>query len=752
MPLQYPEIDSRLLRFSFIVNGVVVPCLPGIGGDVKLAGELSEEDFTFYFSDKLSGPLVFSGDDYKLLSGIENSVDRCLSIGLLLEGRPRVGAPWGTMWQGVFSCAEQGSIWNRDRCTFSVSVPTLDKYTALRENWDTQINLLDYPGTGQFKDSYAPRRTVTASLATLAAGIDIEFKRIDKDQEGDYLSSDDKWAVFWRDNSYIYNDRGVGALSGFVISRNLVIFRYRLRRRPLVLSGTTYVVVDMTSSGYYPIGDADTTVTPPVIDYAKTPDLANFRPATLTGFGSNTPFKETGEYVYNAAGNGGLLSTHGSITGNVFLSLPCGDLPSQHGYQNGDYIRITGPEGGYVGGGPGGLGAGGANNAENGGTCLNIREEIDDNRPRSIYFRFGSFRFTRSFPLPDALRFMIERTGAPYIGGVAQHEVPGVLAIMPPTNAYLSDFYTAETNPVTAASGAANEARRLYISAASDIVRFGFTEAADRLMISLRQFLTDVCALHNLRWFVDSATGYLRVESLAYIVNQYGSGPVRDLTAIPDAILPAVYTTRQDQLPRYDDLTIASASTVLGAQVSTGVYETDFGHGVTDYGISSCTNGREGQNRNTTSVTRFTGDVTGMVLNGATVPDNAIAILAVDDNGRLIDANRPLAASRLMQRYHLYERSALSGTVNGLPVTFRSVKPQWEQAGLSMALCYADGLTSTARLTTTLGTGGRLAKREVNLKTLVTTATAWLPIPATDTPAVLPTGRQFDNSFERSFW
>jgi hypothetical protein len=216
-----------------------------------------------------------------------------------------------------------------------------------------------------------------------------------------------------------------------------------------------------------------------------------------------------------------------------------------------------------------------------------------------------------------------------------------------------------------------------------------------------------------------------------------------------------VYTTRQDKLPRYEELTIANSQTV-GMAALTGtpgpLYEINFGTGLIDYGAGGCTNGREGQNKVTVSVSRLSGDVAAMVLSGDAIPDNVLAILAPDPAGRLSDANRPLAASRLMQRYHLYERSALGGTVNGLAVTFRSVKPQREQAGISVALCFADGLTPTARLTTTLGIDGRLAKREVNLITGVTTATAWLPIPATDTPAVLPTGRQFDGSFERSFW
>ena len=709
MPLPLPVVNTALLRFSFILNGIVSPCAPG-GSGVKLTGEPGEgyEAGAFYFRDKLSGPLSFAGDDYALLLDIDTSADRGLSIGLLVEARPYVGGAWAMAWQGVFTTAE--CTFDYDRCTASVSPTTDDAYRVLLENWDQEVNLLAIPDLGTTK-----RQQVTATLAVLASDISIEFLRVDSNEEADYFGTDG-WAGFLRDTSWISGE----GLSGGTRQRNVLLFRYRLRNVPMnppQTAGGPYTPVDQSGAGWAILPNSENTTTH-TVDYVKTPSISGFKAYKIGTYND-----------WNDVQNGASTKRYG----DQLLLLPKGATPSQFGFVNAQYIEVTGP--------------GGARN-DNTAPNLNLRRSVNTPNERRLFWRFGDFKFGRCFPLLDALHYVLNKSANPMVGGVAQPAIPAVARLLPPTPALLSQFYTAATNPATGDTGTANEVPRLLLSAASDVKRYGSSEAATRVLISLKTLLADLCALHDLGWFVDPATGWLRIEHRAYAESQYGTGPKLDLTTVPRAILPHVLTTRTQQLPRYEELMIANAITI---EQPTGLPETNFKSGVIDYGTQASTNTRQGQNRTSVSVARLTGDVAACVLSGDAIPDNAIVVLAPGADGRLGEANRDLSASRLVQRYYRHGRAAFMGTANGQPFLAESVKPQREQSGLSVPFCSVDTATPLARYTTNAGRDGRLAKREFNLATGVATLTIWLPIPATSRRAVLPTGRQFDNSFNKSF-
>jgi hypothetical protein len=171
----------------------------------------------------------------------------------------------------------------------------------------------------------------------------------------------------------------------------------------------------------------------------------------------------------------------------------------------------------------------------------------------SIWWRFGDFAFGRSFRLVDALHHVLTLTVAP-LG-------PEGAALVPPTAVQLSNLFTLATNPATGETGAANELPRLLVSAASDVKRFGVSEPATKLLVSLKQFVGDLMAMYDVGWFIDPATGWFRIEHRSYLDGQRVSSSVLDLTAQPGAILPRAYSYRRQQLPRYEELTIASAST-----------------------------------------------------------------------------------------------------------------------------------------------------------------------------------------------
>jgi hypothetical protein len=320
MPLPTPSFDTTLLRYSLIVAGMVVPSAPGLTGAAKLTREPGEgtEAGAFYYRDKLTGPLEFSGDDFILLYGIETSTDRCQAIGLLVESRAQVGAAWVQEYLGTFTCAE--CAFNLDQCTVSVTPVTNDRYRALLEAWDAEVNLLSTPGG---------RTTVKAQLAVLRAGIDIEFLRTDATAEADFVGVDG-WATFLRNTSWISGED----FEGGVREQTVLLFRYRLRGVDMVPDPANpggYLPVNKSAAGWVPLPETrDNTPSPPTIDYVKAPEISNFRPYKITHFNDWTD-----------PTNSSSRHTHG----DSLLLLPCGAVPSDHGYSNAAYIRVTGLDG-----------------------------------------------------------------------------------------------------------------------------------------------------------------------------------------------------------------------------------------------------------------------------------------------------------------------------------------------------------------------------------------------------------------------
>lgn len=712
------------MRFALVITSQRVAAHPGTAGDLVLSREPGDnnEAGAFYYRDKLNGSLVFSGADFDLLYAIETSTGRCQTIGLLVEHRAYPGAPWET-WRGSFTCNDC-TDWDTARCTVKLSPALADPYAKLLDNYEHEYNILLTP---------TQRVTVTAQLATLSPDTDIEFIRVGKDEQADYIGTDG-WLLFWDNQSYIY--KGQFNISSFFLNPDNVLFRYRQRNYQLPMVNGAYVLIDRSDSGWTPLVTTTYQSTGKV-DYVKTPSIAGFRAYKLTGSGSGTPF------LYTHQNGDPLDALHGLYTygSGEFLVLDCGKKPSDVGLPDADWEVVTGPDD-Y-----------GANNSESpGGTCLNIREETDDENFRAIYWRFGNFKFTQCLRYIDVLHNLLQQTVAPFGGG----------ALVPPTANQLSTFLTAPQNPATGQSGPDNEIPRLLVAAGSDVKRYGASEPATRLLISLKQFLEDSKKFWDAGWFIDPATGWLRFEDRSYLETQQSLGSVVDLQTLEDARMGAAYSYRTESQPRYEELAISSASTEDMA------YNAYFSKAAIDYGLSACVNTKEGSNKISYTVSRLTGDVAAGVLNGESIPDSAIFILAPDEFGRLPNANRELSCSQLLLRYWRRGRvfkqanvegpapyqlpNTVTGTppVYGVPMNVLSVRPQRVQTDISGKLPLFATLAATARYTSNQGEGAKLGKGELNLKTRKVTVTLWHKLP--DYTAAPPVVRgTFDDSFNQSF-
>ncbi|OGX80843.1 hypothetical protein BEN47_06185 [Hymenobacter lapidarius] len=724
MPLPLPAVDNALARFFLVIAGQRVEAQ--VGGEGRISREPGGDGSTraFYFRDKLS-QVQFSGEAYAYLLGIENSNARCQRIGLLVETRAHAGAPWLLEWEGVFICTDVS--WDPDNCTATVTAAPNDAYRRLLDSYDAEYNILRTPGT---------RTPVTAELAQLAGQLRLESLRIDSAEEADFLGTDG-WTGFLRDTSWI---SGRGLQKG-TYSRMVLLFRYRLPAVAMVPDTTTvgdFVPVDKSDAGWVPLLDSRNDArNPPTIDYVKGAEIAGFKPYKIGTY--NDWLDPT-----NVTSGGQPRSN--KRYGDQLLLLPCFNSPADYGFSNADYLKITGTGSGQS--------LGGAFNAEaDGGQCLNVRRHVKqgDGEPansRSLWWRFGQFKFARAFRLRDAVYELLRATiyGPARADGTFAPPAPALLALLPPNADALSVFLSAPTNPATGQTGNANEVPRLLLSAGSDVKRYGSSEAATRVLISLKQLLADLKALYKIDWFIDPLTGWFRIEDLSYVEAQREAGAVLDLTALSGAVLPRAYSYRTPDLPRYEELTVANAQT----EDLPG--HTYFAKAALDYGPDGCSIGREGQNRRSSASARLTGDVTAGVLFGDAIPDNALFLLAPDAAGTLSDANRLVAVSSLLARYH---RRGMVGPgavlPGGVPVTAQSVRPQREQPAQTAPLGTLRALPATARLTTLLGREGEAAKAELNLKTGVVTITAWLTVPDSYTPLPTIRSRQFDESFSDSF-
>ncbi|MBF9140855.1 hypothetical protein [Hymenobacter properus] len=707
MALPLLAIDTRTLRFSFIWRGVTRPCAPRSQGNAKLTREPGDDSSqgSFYYRSKLSA-LTFEGTDYLRLLQIEQSSDRCTPIGLLLETRPNPYEPWQSEEQFVFTCNE--AKWDHKEGTATVTPATDDAYRLFLENYDQEYNLLTTPGA---------RSQVTAELATLAAGTFVEFLRIDANEQADYLNTEG-WTTFLVNTSWISG----GVTQKGTRSRDILLFRYRLPNQAMtapVPPGTQYTPVDMSGRGWTVLPDSEDTVNH-TIDYVKTPAISGFKPYKISNYGNwNDPNNPAARPIYDAQ----------------LLLLPCFQSPADYGYTNSDYLKVTGS-----GGSGGGPSLGGAFNSEaDGGQCLNVRRNVDqgDSEPansKSLWWRFGQFKFGRCFPLLNGIHHLLQQTVA----------ATGQTALLPTTPAGLSVGFSQDPNPATGETGAANELPRLLLSAGSDVKRYGASEPADRLLVSLKQVLADLAAFYDCGWFIDPATGKFRIEHRAYLETSRAAGATLDLTALPDAHLPEAYSYRTGQLPRFEELTVSNATTENAAA---GIY---FDKASIDYGMGGCVNAREGQNKATKTSARLTGDVAGLVLSGDAIPDSAIALLAPDTAGTLTNANQQVAASELLRRYHRRGAAAASATVAGQALVVDSVRPTRLQEGMSVPLCSLRGIDGTTHLTTSLGPDGQLAKAELDLLAGTCTLSAFLP-PLTPTGPAPAWHRDFADPFTTQF-
>lgn len=713
MPLPLFSPNTSLLRFRLVYAGVPRPVFPGVDSDLTLTREPGEqqEAGAFYYRDKLQGSLTFAGADYQLLLAIERSTARCEPLGLEIQhrGNPRLG--WET-WRGSFTCNDIS--FNLALCTATVAPDSADPYTKLLQAWDKQYNiLLTNPGV---------RRTVTAQLARLASGISIEFQRVRRENLSDFLG-EEGWTMFLENKSWIPDNRTFTFSDGDY-EQNDIIFRYRLRDVPMNRDSTgRFVPIDKSAAGWAELPRSRDEVNGKT-DYVREPGIAGFKTYKI-GTYSN----------WNDPRNPDAVPKYGDQLLLIDASLSASD----YGYDDSDYIDVTGPDG-Y-----------GANNAE----CvdkLRVRRYRDDDQCSKLLWKFGSFTFGQCFPLLDALYCLLEQTLIPV----------GAVSLIPPTPAQLSDFLSQPVNQATGETGAANELPRLLISAGSDVKRYGASEPATRLLISLKELTADMRALWDAGWFVDPATGWFRFEHRAWLESQPGAGPVR-FVDLDEAILPNSYGYRDEQLPRYEQLSISNAAT---EDLGNAAY---FALSSLDYGLGACVNQREGQNTATTTVNRLTGDVAAGVLNGDQLPDSCLFILAPDGNGQLPNANRELAANNLLYRYYRRGRVAASATieppapllapntvsgplpVTGVPALIESVRPPRTQTGISVTLCAFNSLAATAEYVTNLSDKASLAKAVLNLTTREVKADVYLPALADLTAPPDAGGKQFSQQFPDQF-
>lgn len=665
-----PDAASDLLRLVLFYNGQIVPVSPR-AANPTLTREAGP-DGAFYFRDKLSGPMLFSGEDFGLLYAIDNSADRCQPIGLLLQSRATVADAWQTQHAATFTCNE--CVFDADRCVVEVTPTADDPYRLVLENWDKEINILACP---------AARTTVTARLAALSEGVRIEFLRTDLTTEPDLLTSDLGWSRFLYSRSWIDN---VGR------SQDIILFRYRLERYPMVQSNgsTDYTVADLSARGWTPLYESiDSTVTPPVVDYVKAPEISGFKPYLIGSYG---------DWLREA---------------DLLLVDPGVPLPE-------GYIEVTGP-----GGAESGVDACGPG-------LLNFRKKRRESNCKQLFWRFGQFRFSRCFPLLDGLYFLLQQT----LPADAQ-------SLLPPTPAQLSQFFSAPTNPATGATQVANEVPRLLLSAASDVKRYGASEPATRLLISPKQFTDDLAALYDVGWFVDPVTGWIRYEHRVYTESTTSNR--LDLTAVRGAdgspvTLPARYSYTTDKLPRAEQLSVAAAVTEEAANRLSFVKDE-----ITYSG--NCVNSREGQNTSTRSSARLTGDVAGMVLSGGALPDSALVLLAPDISGSLAEANRAVSVTTLLRRYHRHGRVRRTGTLAGVTQPFASTRAGKRQENMAVPLCSLSDLQPDTEITTNLGSGARLEKAVLNIRSGLVTLSVLLPTPEPTTPGPLPAQRAFNDAF-----
>ncbi|CAG5001973.1 hypothetical protein DYBT9275_02778 [Dyadobacter sp. CECT 9275] len=117
----------------------------------------------------------------------------------------------------------------------------------------------------------------------------------------------------------------------------------------------------------------------------------------------------------------------------------------------------------------------------------------------------GSTTWTRGFYFNYAILFLVKET-LKETGAEAYSDI---------TEAQMSQFLTAETNPV---NGKSNFLKDVILMHISDAKRPGSTEWADTGIVTLKEVLADLKSLYNAYWFVDD-DGHFRIEHLSFFSN-----------------------------------------------------------------------------------------------------------------------------------------------------------------------------------------------------------------------------------------
>jgi hypothetical protein len=643
-------VASLVYRCFLVLLGRKLACTPY--NLTKLTRAVEEREGAFHTRDVLAGPISLEGSDFKRLHSVERSRDKCAPVYFLLE--KKVQGVWTEKWKGVFSLTQ--CTFNVDDCSLEVTIPADDGYSSLYNNWDKKINILGCP---------APRTTLITTIDTLNLGSldQFEFKRIDSLQEGDF--SGNGWSVFLRNTSWITGS----LLTPGTRSRDVIIFRLARRGVPYELNEETgdFEPPDLSDQGFE-------------LDDEWVPTDGTTRTADYVRAISITGFK-----TYK-------IGTYDDWLGRKYgkdLILTSPDAPAP----GAGYIKVTGPD------------PIGANNAPECPTALNLRRKLNDKNCKALWWRYGSFRFTRCFPFLEGLNYVLKQT---------------VPSLAPDDAANLSEFFTQDRNQSTGETGRQNEVNRLYLAAGSDIKRPASSEPATRLMISAKDLFTDTANNWDAGWFIDPATGKLRFEHRAYIE---ASG-VQELDLTNPSLRPnslLKYSYLLEKMPRTERLQVQNGSSE-GTNFS-------FLEGVVTY-AGACVNQEEGQNDVIRSVGRLTGDIRALVLDADRLPDDCLAVLVAAplSLGQLTpeveNGNQALAASNLFKRYHRRGRVLPEGVLDfGGPVLFDSTRPTVKLDPLTVECVGLDPFTLQTPYQTRYSKGGKFQQAELSLEDDVVTAT-----------------------------
>lgn len=637
-------------RSFFTVLGRRLPCFPA--GLSKLTRKKEEREGAFHTRDALSGSIRFRQDDFATLYAVERSSDRCTTVVFELE--QLVAGNYLPLHKAGFTL--NACKFNVDKCEIEVSPVAQDGYDLLYNNWEKKVNILACP---------APRTTITTTIDQLPAGDALEFRRIGEGELIDY--SGNGWSVFLKNTAWV---AGSG-LQGGTRMKDLLVFRLAKRGVPYELDSelNEYVPADLSGSGYQLDEEwvaPDTSSATTTADYVKTVGISGFSPYII-----------------------GRYSDWTRKYGRELVLTECGAPSPGVGY-----IKITGPD------------PTGANNAENGGTCLNLRRKVNQDNFKAVWWRYGAFRFSRCFPFLAGLHYLLSQT---------------VPSICPPDPAQLSYFFTQDENQATKETGRLNELPRLYLAAGSDIKRPNSSEPATRLRVTLKDVLTDTANSWDCGWFIDPTTGFLRLEHRAYLEdNKLQPVDLTDSSLHPKSTLS--YSYLQQQMPRVERLTVQNAATE-----ATGV---NFLEASVTYS-GNCVTQEEGQNESSRNVGLLTGDIRGLVLSGDTLPDACLAVLiaAPLSLGQLTaeveNGNRALAASNLFKRYHRRGRVLSEGVLaEGGFVTFDSTRSVVQLDPVTLDACTGlDFFGLDREYTTRYSSGGDFQQAEWDLGSTRVTVT-----------------------------